>query len=81
LEVEGDVKAGAEIGDEGLVSVGFGAAEVVVDMDGGEADAEGVAVGGIGEMKEEQEGDGVGAAGDGDAESVAGADGLAAEGG
>jgi hypothetical protein len=52
----------------------------VVDVDGGEADAEGVAVGGVGGVEEEQKGDGVGSAGDGGAEAVAGADGFAAEG-
>ena len=40
VDVEGDFEAGAEVGDELLVGVGFCAADAVVDVDGGEADAE-----------------------------------------
>ncbi len=43
VEVEGDVEGDAEVFDELLVGVGFFAAEVVVDVDGGEAYSEGVA--------------------------------------
>ena len=74
VEVEGDVEADAEVFDELLVGVGFFAAEVVVDVDGGEADAEGVVFGGVGGVEGEEEGYGVGSAGDGDAEAVAGLD-------
>ena len=74
VEVEGDVEVDAEVFDELLVGVGFFAAEVVVDVDGGEADAERVALGGVGCVEGEEEGDGVGSAGDGDAEAVAGFD-------
>lgn len=41
LGVKGDGEVGAEVGDEGEVGVGFGAAEAVVEVGGGEADAEG----------------------------------------
>jgi len=37
MEMEGDVEGDAEVFDEALVGVGFFAAEVVVDVDGGEA--------------------------------------------
>jgi ribosomal protein S18 acetylase RimI-like enzyme len=80
VEVEGDVEAAAEIGDEGLVGVGLLGAEAVVDVDGGEAGAEGVAGRGVGGMEGEEERDGVGTAGDGGAEAVAGAEMLAGEG-
>ncbi len=65
----------AEVGDEGLVGVGFLGAEGVVDVYGGEADAEGVAREGVGGVDEEEERGGVGAAGDGDGDTVAGVDG------
>ncbi len=74
MEVEGDVEVGAELLDEGLVGIGFPAADAVVDVDGGEADAEGGLLDRIGEMEGAEEGDGVGASGDGDADAVAGAD-------
>ena len=64
VEVEGDFEAGAEVGDELLVGVGFGAAEAVVDVDGGEAYAEGVVVGVVGGVEGEEESYGVGSAGD-----------------
>ena len=57
-----------------------GAAEAVVDVDGAEADAEGVAWGGVGGVEGEEESYGVGSAGDGDAEAVAGFDVGAVEG-
>ena len=74
VEVEGDVEGDAEVFDEALVGVGFFAAKAVVDVDGGEADAEGFACGGVGGVEGEEEGHGVGAAGDGDADAVAGVD-------
>ena len=80
VEGEGDVETGAEVGYELLVGVGFGAAKAVVDVDGREADAEGVAGSGVGGVEGEEEGDGVCAAGDGDAEAVAGVDLRAVEG-
>ena len=80
VEVEGDVEADAEVFDELLVGVGFFAAEVVVDVDGGEADAEGVAGGGVGGVEGEEKSDGVGTAGDGDADAVSGVDVGAGEG-
>jgi hypothetical protein len=43
--VEGDVEADAEVFDEALVGVGFFAAEVMVDVNGAEAHAEGVSFG------------------------------------
>jgi hypothetical protein len=72
VEVEGDAEADAEILDELLISVGFFAAEVVVDVDSGEAYAERVVFGGVGGVEGEEEGDGVCTTGDGDADTVAG---------
>ena len=80
VEVEGDVEVGAELLDEALVGVGFDAADAVMDVDGGEADAEGGLPGDVGEVEGAEEGHGVGAAGDGDAYAVAGADLRAVEG-
>ncbi len=81
MEVEGDVEAGAEGFDELLVGGGFfGGADAVVDVGGAEADAEGVAWGGVGGVEGEEECYGVGAAGDGYADAVAGADVGAVEG-
>ena len=80
VEVEGDFEADAEVFDELLVGVGFFAAEAVVDVDGGEAYAEGVAFGGVGGVEGEEEGYGVGSAGDGDADAVSGFDVGAVEG-
>jgi hypothetical protein len=45
MEVERDIQVDAEVFDELLVGVGFFAAEVVVDVDGGEAYSEGFALG------------------------------------
>jgi hypothetical protein len=45
MQVEGDVEGDAEVFDELLVGVGFFGAEVVVDVDGREAYAEGVTLG------------------------------------
>ena len=69
---ERDVEAGAETGDEGLVGVGFFAAQTVVDVDGGEAHTEGVARQRVGCVCEEQERGGVGSAREGDGDAVAG---------
>jgi hypothetical protein len=80
VELEGDVKAGAELLDEVLVGVGLGAAEAMVDVDGGEARSEGVVWGLVGGVEGEEEGYGVGSAGEGDREAVAGADVGAVEG-
>ena len=81
VEVEGDVEAGAEGFDELMVGGGFfGGADAVVDVGGGEADAEGFAGCGVGGVEGEEEGDGVGSAGDGYADAVAGADVGAVEG-
>ncbi len=75
VEVEGDVEPGAEGFDELLVGGGFfGGTDAVVDVSGGEADAEGLARGGVGGVEGEEEGDGVCAAGDGYADTVAGFD-------
>jgi hypothetical protein len=76
VEMEGDVVRDAEIFDEALVGIGFFAAQAVVDVGGGEADAEGLACG----VEGEEESDGVGTAGDGYAEAVAGLDVGAVEG-
>ena len=80
VQVEGDIEADAEVFDELLVSVGFFAAKVVVDVDCGKAYAEGLASGGVGCEKSEEKSDGVGAAGDGDADAVSGFDVGAVEG-
>jgi hypothetical protein len=80
VEMEGDVVGDAEIFDETLVGVGFFAAEAVVDVDGGEADAEGFTGCGVGGVEGEEESDGVCSAGDGYAETVAGLDVGAVEG-
>jgi hypothetical protein len=56
LEVERDVEGDAEIGDEGLVGIGFRTAEGVVDVDGGEADAERVAGEGVGGVEQAKKG-------------------------
>ena len=79
VEVEGDVEPDAQVFDELLVGVGFFAAEVMVDVDGAEACAEGVVLGGVGGVDGEEEGYGVGSAGDGDGKAVAGFDLLAVE--
>jgi hypothetical protein len=78
--VEGDVEADAEVFDELLVGVGFFAAKVVVDVDCGEAYAEGLTWGGVGCVKSEEECDGVSTAGDCDADAVSGFDVGAVEG-
>ena len=81
MKVEGDIEAGTESFDELVVGGGFfGGTDAVVDVGGAEADAEGIAGGGVGDVEGEQEGDGVGSAGDGDADAVAGADMGAVEG-
>ena len=66
VEVEGDVELSAEVGDKGLVDVGFVASDAVVDVDGGESDAQGGFGSGVGGVEGAEEGDGVGSAGDGD---------------
>ena len=80
VEVEGNVEADAEVFDELLVGIGFFATEVVVDVDGAEADAEGVAGRSVCRVEGEEECDGVSAAGDGDADAVSGLDVGAVEG-
>ena len=80
MEVEGDFEAGAEVDDELLVGVGFGSADAVVDVDGGEAYSEGVIFGLIGGLEGEEESYGVGSAGDCGADAVAGVDVGAIEG-
>jgi hypothetical protein len=80
MEVEGDVVAGAEVMDELLVGVGFSSSQAVMNVDGGEADAQSVAFCVICGVESEEESDGVGSAGDGCAEAVAGADVVAREG-
>jgi hypothetical protein len=79
-EMQRDFEAGAEVGDEGGVGVGFGGAEVVVDVYGGEHRAQRLARLAVGRVEGEEEGDGVGTAGDGAAEAVAGAEVFAGEG-
>ena len=80
MEVEGDVVAGAEVMDELLVGVGFGSAQAVMNVDGGEADAESVAFCVVCGVESEEKSDGVGSARDGGAEAVAGMDVFAREG-
>ena len=80
VDVERDVEAGAEVGDELLVGIGLGCAEAVVDVDGGEADAEGVSFGAVGGVESEEKGHGVCTTGDGGTETVAGFDVCAGEG-
>ena len=79
VEVEGDCKALAKGGDEGLVGVGLFSSEGVVDVDGGERGSKGVAGESIGGVEEEQEGGRIGSAGDGAGDAVAGADGGGGE--
>jgi hypothetical protein len=79
VEVEGDVEADAEVFDELLVGVGFFAAEVMIDVNGAEAYAEGFAWSGVGGMEGEEKSYGVGSAGDGYGEAVAGFDLFARE--
>jgi hypothetical protein len=79
-QMQREIEAGAEVGDEGGVGVRLSATEVVVDMNGGEDDAEGFAGLAVGRVEGEEKGDGVGTAGDGAAEAVAGADVFAGEG-
>jgi hypothetical protein len=80
VEVEGDVVSNAEVFDEALVCEGLFAAEVVVNVNGGEADAEGVVFGLIRGLEGQEQSYGVSSAGDGDADAVAGADVGAVEG-
>jgi hypothetical protein len=80
MEVEENVELDAEVFDEALVGVGFCSAKTVVDVDGAEAHAEGIAGSGVGGVEGKEERDGVGAAGDGDADPVSGADVGAVEG-
>jgi hypothetical protein len=80
MEMEGNFEVDAEVFDELSVSVGFGTAEAVMDVDGGETDAESVAFGVICGVESEEESYGVGSAGDGGADAVAGADVFAREG-
>ena len=72
----GGCELGGEVGDEGLVGVGFCAAQAVVEMGGVEDEAEFPAALGEGA----QEGDGVGAAGDADGEAQAGRHGAVSSG-
>ena len=58
----------------------FGGADAVVDVGGGEAYAEGFALGGVGGVEGEEEGYGVGSAGDGYGDAVSGFDLSAVEG-
>jgi hypothetical protein len=69
VDVEQDIEACAELLHEGKVSVGIGSAKAVVDMGGGETDAERLAGG----VKRKEQGNGVSSARDGGAEAVAGA--------
>jgi hypothetical protein len=80
VEVKGDVEGDAEVFDEALVGVGFFAAEVMIDVDGGEAYAEGIAPGCVGGVEREEESDGVRSAGDGDGDAVSGVDVFAGKG-
>ena len=80
VEVEGDVQGAAELLDEALVGVGFGAADAVVDVDGGEADTEGGLWAGVGGVDGAEEGDGVCATGEGGADALAGVEAGAVEG-
>jgi hypothetical protein len=80
MDVEGDVVLGAEVGDELLVGVGFRSTEAVMDVDGGEADTEGVVFGVICCVEGEEESYGVGSARDGCADAIAGVDVFAGEG-
>ena len=78
--MKGDSEGGAQVGDEVEVGVGFGAAEAVVEVGCGEADAERGGAGLIGGVEGAEEGYRVGAAGDGDADAMAGGEVLAVEG-
>jgi hypothetical protein len=80
VEVEGNVEGDAEVFDEALVGVRFFAAEGVVDVDGGEAYAEGFVMGCVGGVEGEEESDGVRSTGDGDSDAVSGVDLSAVEG-
>ena len=72
--MEGDVEADTEVLDELLVGVGFCSAKVMIDVCGGEADAERVARDGVGGVKGEKEGDRVGTPGDGNRNAIPGFD-------
>jgi hypothetical protein len=78
--VEGNFETDAKVGDEGCIGIGFVAAQVVMDVDGGEDHSEGIFGLAVGGVEGEQESDGVGSAGDGGAEAVAGAKVFAGEG-
>ena len=80
VDGEGNLEAGAEGFDKGLVLLGFLAAEGVIDVNGGKTDAERVAGQRVGGVEEQEECDGVGSAGDGACDAVAGANGGGGEG-
>ncbi len=72
VDVERDAERVAESLDKDKVGVCFSSAEAVVDVDGGETDAEGVTGLGVFGVEKQEEGDGVGATGDCGAEALAG---------
>jgi hypothetical protein len=74
-KVQGDFEAAAEVFDERLIGSGFCAAQGVVDVDGGEADADRVSGQVVGGVQQQEQGGRVGSAGDGAASTVAGAEG------
>jgi hypothetical protein len=78
--VEGNFETDAEVGDEVRIGIGFVAAQVVMDVDGREDDAEGIFGLAVGGVEGEQESDGVGTSGDCGAEAVAGTEVFAREG-
>jgi hypothetical protein len=81
MDVQRNVELDAEILHEGEVGVGFGGfADVVVDVYGGESNAERVSLRCVGLVKCEEECDGIGSARDGYTDAVAGFDVVAAEG-
>ncbi len=81
MDVERDGERFAESLDEGQVGVGLFGAEAVLDVDGGESDAECVAGQCVFGVQEQQEGDGICAAGDCGADALAGLEIVAVEGG
>ena len=72
VNVEGDAETGAEVLNESLVGVGFGATDAVMDMHRGETDSEGGLRGGIGGMECAEECDRICTSGHGGADAGAG---------
>ena len=75
IKLQRNFQPGTEVRDEDLVRVGFRAPQRVVDVHGGEADAESVARESVGRVDEEQKSSRIGPTGDGEGDAVAGTDG------